>query len=201
MLAMILFLDRVPFLSMSPAARVEDQPWVIPIPVVATESSRQPPRRPAQFYPWLLDTAYTGSAHVWQSDLRLIGLDPQRPMQPRPHATRSAYGAHSINQQRYAALWLFSNLPSMFDRPLLLPIGSGLEVHVPAAPIARRGGLGLPLIGTRLLIRAGLRADIDYGRQCLSAWIPAPWLTSRLQFSLRLARGFARSPVAWHKRT
>ena len=196
---MVLFLDRVPFLALTRSGVAEDRPWGVPLPIIATEGDLDIPRRPSRFYPWLLDTAFTGRALVWRSDLRLIGLDPERPTRPLQRGTESAYGQHFVNRERTAALWLFSNVPSLLDAPLLLPIGSGLEVHVPAAPEQRRGGLGLPLVGTRLLIRAGLRADSDYGRQRVSAWVPATWLASRLQLPRRLMNRFDRQTIAWHR--
>ena len=80
----------------------------------------------------------------------------------------------------------------------MLPLSGGLEVYVPSSPNARRGGLGLPLIGTRLLIRAGLRTDIDWARRRFSAWVPAPWFKSLLQFPRRLLGGRSAHAMQWH---
>src|SRR5713101_3606285 len=121
---MKLFLDRVPFLPLTTSGVAEDRPWVIPLPIVATEEDFDVPRRPSRFYPWLLDTAYTGYAQVWRSDLRLLGLDPTQQMQRKRGATQSAYGQQFVNFERLAALWLFSNVPSLANKPLLLPLGS-----------------------------------------------------------------------------
>src|SRR5207247_2601842 len=113
-------------------------------------------------------------------------------------ATQSVYGERAVNLEREAALWLFSNIPSLFDRPFMLPLSRGLEVHVSPAPGMPRGGFGLPLIGTRLLKRAGLQTHIDWARGEFSAWVPATRWQSWLQISRRALSGFARREIAWH---
>src|SRR5437763_16508326 len=111
--AVILFLDRLEFLALSSALAEHSQPWVIALPIVTAEATfeRRPPGRPARFYPWLLDTAYTGQAHVWQADLSLLGLSPNVPLRLRSRATLSAYGERAVNRLRDVGLWLFSNVP------------------------------------------------------------------------------------------
>jgi hypothetical protein len=83
------------------------------------------------------------------------------------------------------------------DHSFLLPLRQGLEVHVPSSPTVRRGGLGLPLIGTRLLARAGVRTDIDFRRRTVSLWLHASLLASVAQWPHRLFGG--RQVVIWHR--
>src|SRR5262245_55544081 len=110
---MILLSDRLPLIALSRWGSLEERPWGIPLPIAATEGDFDSPRRPARFYPWLLNTAYTGKAYIWQSDLAVLGLNPHRQMRQQRAVTLSAFGQSVVNRERTAALWLFSNIPSL----------------------------------------------------------------------------------------
>jgi hypothetical protein len=49
----------------------------------------------------------------------------------------------------------------------------------------------------RALAAAGLKMEIDFHRQTVSAWVPAPWHQQTWLAVRRVASGFATEPVRW----
>ena len=77
------------------------------------------------------------------------------------------------------------------DRPWVVP--------APVVAIEPYEGLGLPLIGNRLLSRAGIRLEVDYRRRTLSLWLPASRFDSLAQWPRRLFSGYAAQPIVWQR--
>lgn len=170
--------------------------YVVPLPIVATDAPVPPPR-PGQFMPWLLDTAFSGEAHVALTELRNHGLDPNVPMLDTGLGV-SAFGQTRRLFERKTALWLFGNLPHLVDRPIRLRLRGGLSLSEPDASPATHYLERLPLIGNRLLHASGIRTDIDFRRRVLSVWVPAPWYRNGLDLLGRVRAGFATTPVRFY---
>lgn len=198
---MILFLDRLPLYSwIQEQGGLTYRHWSVSLPILVT------PRHGdvasalrSRVQRWVFDPAYTGEAYAWRSHLEEAGLDPtvgQRGIA----RSRSAFGNEERLPIRSASLWLVSNLPGLHDQPFLLPLLSGIVFRDAPAPDPE---FHRPLLGVRLLLRAGLKVQTDFARATVSVWTPGSWRDSLTVTMRRLATGFARRPPGggtWSKR-
>jgi hypothetical protein len=108
--------------------------------------------------------------------------------------SRSAFGAAEHLPIRAATLWLVSNLPSRRAKPFPLPVVAGIAFRDAVAP---ENESLRPLLGMRVLLRAGVKVQIDCARATVSVWTPGPWYQSLSLELRRLVTGFATVPVRW----
>jgi hypothetical protein len=69
-------------------------------------------------------------------------------------------------------IWLLSNIPSFQGSPIRLSLKPGLPfLDLPKRPDPQ---YDRPLIGIRVLRRAGLRVELDFANDTVSVWTPDP---------------------------
>jgi hypothetical protein len=141
-----------------------------------------------------VDTRFTWDAFAWRHHLVEAGLNPNQLRKSLVSLTPLG-GAPQAFPVRSADLWLVSNIPALRSWPYRIALKSGIAFRdVGSLPNPQSN---CPLLGMRALAAAGLRIEIDFRRQTVSAWVPAPgqqriWLAVR-----RVASRFTTEPVRW----
>jgi hypothetical protein len=192
---LLLFVDRLPLHPLGPDAHSPDKRrWSVPLPILVTEpllQLRKP--RPHRVQRWRLDTALTDDAYAWRSHLLESGLGMNRGL-AGPFRVRSAFGPPRKLHCRQARLWLVSNVPSLYPSPFPLDLLPGILVNDDPGPAPEHQD---PLLGLRVLRRAGLCVQVNLSRMTVSVWVPGSLLTA-LSLSLRrLFDGYRTLPITW----
>ena len=174
---MPLFLDRLPLHTWTDQTKTPPKPyWSVVLPVIVTEANVAAPGIGAVVQDWVLDSANSGEAFAWRYHLLAAGLDPSLNRYPTPITVTSALGSKLLVPIRLSKLWLVSNLPSFQGSPFPMALERGIAFRdVPALPDPY---FHRPLLGIRALRKAGLRVEIDFGKDTLSVWTPDPPLPS-----------------------
>jgi hypothetical protein len=136
---------------------------------MVTEPSLTGPPTVSQVQEWVLDTANRGEAFAWRHHLLLAGLDPDQGRLPQPITIRTVSGRVTV-PVRDVDLWLVSNLLVSPPDPYRIVLHRGLafmDSATVADPQFQR-----PLIGIRAMRSAGLKVEIDFGRDTVSVWTP-----------------------------
>ena len=117
-----------------------------------------------------MDTAYRGAGFAWRRHLLDAGLDPDLFRESRKISLTTAIGGKLMVPVRLADLWLVSNLPNLQGATWRLELDPGISLRdLPNLPDPQ---FNRPLIGLRALRRAGLRIELDFGKDTLSVWTP-----------------------------
>lgn len=166
-----LFLDRFPFHCWTDRTRTPPQEhWSAVLPVLLTEPGLAAPPANASPQLWVFDTGTRGEAFAWRQHLLGAGLDPDVDRLPSPVLITAAVGGKEALPVCAADLWLVSNLPAFQGAPWHLELLPGLPFRDLATlpdPEFHR-----PLVGMRALLRARLRAELDFAGKALSLWTP-----------------------------
>lgn len=167
---MPLFIDRLPFDRWTDPTRTPPLSyWTVVLPVMVAEPSLLGPPPVAQVQNWVLDTGNRGEAFAWRHHLLMAGLNPDQSRLPQPIVIQTVAGKVTV-PVRDADLWLVSNLAVSPPPPYRIVLHRGLPFHdvtkVPDPQFQR------PLIGVRALRAAGLKVEIDFGRDTISVWTP-----------------------------
>lgn len=167
---MPLFIDRLPFHRWTDPTRTPALSyWTIVVPVVLTEPTMLIPPPITGVQDWLLDTGNRGEAFAWRHHLVQAGLDPDKGRMPQPMIIRTHAG-RLLAPVRDADLWLISNIPNSSLSPYRITLHRGLPFHdVPTLPDPQ---FERPLIGIRAMRSAGLRVELDFGKDTVSIWTP-----------------------------
>jgi hypothetical protein len=167
-----LFIDRLPFNRWTDSTRTPPLPtWTTVLPIVLTEPTLLNPPSVTSATDWVLDTGNRGEAFAWRYHLIQAGLDPDQGRLPLPLIVRTVAGQTTV-PVRYAHLWLASNIPALRSTPYRMVLHRGLPFHdVPSRPDPQ---FQRPLIGMRALRSAGLKVEIDFANDTVSAWTPDP---------------------------
>ncbi len=169
---MPLFIDRLPFDCWTDPTRSPPLSyWTVVLPVLVTEPSLTAPPAVTLVQNWVLDTGNRGEAFAWRHHLLQAGLDPDQGRLPQPMTIRTVTGKFLV-PVRDVDLWLVSNLPGQPPPPYRLVLHRGLPFQdTPALPDPQ---FQRPLIGVRALRSAGLRVEIEFGKDTISVWTPDP---------------------------
>jgi hypothetical protein len=167
-----LFIDRLPFHCWTDATRTPPLSHrTIVLPLVLTEPTLLSPPALTAVTDWVLDTGNRGEAFAWRYHLVQAGLDPDQGRMPLPMIIRTVAGRLTI-PVRQASLWLVSNIPALRATPYRMFLHRGLPFRdVPTRPDPE---YQRPLIGIRALRAAGLKVEIDFANDTVSAWTPDP---------------------------
>jgi hypothetical protein len=167
-----LFIDRLPFSSWTDQTRTPPhEHWSVVLPVLLGETEASAPPAGVSAQEWSLDTAYDGEAFAWRHHLQVAGLDADDRLHPQLRAiTTSLQGEKDNLPVRTGAIWLVSNIPMLRDSPWRLE----LEVGIVFQDTSQRPDphYHRPLIGTRALMRAGVKVELDFGNRTVSVWTP-----------------------------
>lgn len=166
-----LFIHRLPFHVWTDNTRTPPtQFWSIRLPVIPAEPGLivPPPAVPQQ--DWVLDTGNTGEAFAWRQHLIAAGLDPDVGRVGFMGITSSLGGKKQSVPVRQADLWLVSNMPALATSPFRLEPFPGIPFR--DAPQHSDPQLQRPLIGMRVLRRAGLLVELDFASDTVSIWTP-----------------------------
>ena len=167
---MPLFLDRLPFHQWTDPTRTPPLTyWTVVLPVILTEPTLLAPPSVVGVQEWVLDTGNRGEAFAWRQHLTQAGLDPDQGRMPQSMTIRTVAGRLLV-PVRDADLWLVSNIPALRSMPQRISLHRGLPFHdMPTLPDPH---FQRPLIGIRALRSAGLRVEIDFAADTISAWTP-----------------------------
>lgn len=168
---MLLFLDRLPFHRWTDQTRTPPRDhWSVVLPVLLGASGELGPPVRGTPQEWALDTGNRGEALAWRHHLLAAGLDPGAERTEDQVLITTALAQRERLPVRTATLWLLSNLPEFQGQPWPLFLNPGIAFRdVPGLPDPE---FHRPLIGLRALRRAGLKAEIDFGRDTVSVWVP-----------------------------
>jgi hypothetical protein len=190
----LLFLDRLPLHSWVPPGKSSDEPlFAACFPMIPTNPGKLPALqvRPQR---WAVDTRFTGYAYAWRHHLAEVGLNPEQFKTGKVFLT-PLDGPPQLYPVRKANLWLISNIAALQKHPYQVALGQGIAFRdVGSLP---NPDSNCPLLGMRALAAAGLKLEIDFRRQTVSVWVPAPWRQQAWLTARRLASGFATEPVRW----
>jgi hypothetical protein len=169
---MPLFIDRLPFHQWNDPTRTPPLTyWTVVLPVILAHPNLPTPPPVVGVQEWALDTGDRGEGFAWRHHLLQAGLDPDQWRLPQPMMIRTMAG-RLIVPVRDTDLWIVSNIPALRPTPYRIPLHRGLPFHdVPTLPDPQ---FQRPLIGIRALRSAGLRVEIDFGKDHLSVWTPDP---------------------------
>jgi hypothetical protein len=186
-----LFLDNLPlhsWIDATPSRTV--QRWSVLLPALLTPAdwARFPKPEGAKPTRWKFDTACAFDAYCWRHHLRQAGLRPDIHLGDSADVAWSAFGHREELPVRTAALWLFSNIPALRDKPFRLALDPGITFIDRACPEPQQFR---PLIGLGAFVRGGVTIKVDPKRRTVSLWTPGTrWEGARL-FLRRLRSGFA----------
>ncbi len=192
--AMLLFLDRLPLYTWSPAAAFSETHLLsVCLPMLLTDPDRTPhPRTKPQR--WALDTRFTAEAFAWRHHLVEAGLNPDE-LHNGTIRLLPVGGPAQEFPLRMASLWLVSNIPALRDAPYCLELRDGIAFrNVQALP---NPNSNLPLLGMKALASAGLKVLIDGRGRTVSVWVPGSWPRKAWLFARRAASGFATLSEPW----
>jgi hypothetical protein len=172
---MPLFIDRLPFHSWADHTKTPPAlHWSVVLPVWITDAGLPVPPSGLSVQHWCLDTGNTADAFAWRYHLIAAGLDPDRHRVPSWAVITSSVSGKLLVPIRCADLWLVSNLSSHRSSPYRLTLDRGIPFrNVLNQPDPH---LNRPLIGMRVLKRAALRVELDFGKNTVSVWTPDPAL-------------------------
>jgi len=166
-----LFIDRLPFSSWTnQTATPPVTQWSVVLPIIVTEVGVATPFSGAPSLDWALDTGFHGEAFAWRKHLITVGLDPDVNRAPGLITLTSTLAIRQVVPIRLAELWLASNIPGSVAPAWPLPLRRGIAFRdVPTSPDPN---LNRPLLGMRVLRRAGLRVELDFANDTVSVWTP-----------------------------
>ena len=166
-----LFIHRVPFHVWTDHSRTPSiDYWSIRLPVIPAEPGLLAPPPAVQPQEWVLDTGNTGEALAWRQHLITAGLDPGVGRAGTVGITSTLGSKKQFVPIRQADLWLVSNIPALASSPFRLEPFPGIpfrDVAQHPDPQFQR-----PLIGMRVLRRAGLLVELDFAGDTVSIWTP-----------------------------
>jgi hypothetical protein len=124
-----LFLDNLPlhsWIDTAPSRPVRRWSVLLPAVLSPAEWARFPRPEAAQPARWKFDTGCPFGAYAWRHHLRQAGLRPDIHLADAEDAAWSAFGHREKLPVRTAALWLFSNIPALRDKPFRLALSPGI---------------------------------------------------------------------------
>jgi len=167
-----LLIDRLPIdCRFDRTCEPSEEYWAIRVPILLTPVGQRP-APDARPLPWVIDTGFTGEAFAWRHHLEESGIDFDKAKQRRAKIRWSASGEEASVWLCRAHLWLVSNVdaPRKVHRLTLYRGLTCNETRV-AAPDPERHRA---LIGMRLLIRLGLKVEIDSADRTFSISTAGP---------------------------
>jgi hypothetical protein len=170
----ILFLHRLPLYRwVDPRDRTPISRWSVSLPIIAADPDRLagPTIGSGPWPRWVFDSGYSGEAFGYRSHLEEVNLSPSRFL-IEPRSLRPAFGRSVAFPTRRLVLWLISNIPGENQHPYRIELNPGFSFHNTPAPDPR---YDRPLIGINALLRAHLRVQLDFAKETISVWTPAPW--------------------------
>jgi hypothetical protein len=195
---MPIFIDRLPMRRIFPH-RPDLTSWLPLVPAVLTEPHEPSPDL-SECRPWKVDTGNALEAAVWRFHLERAGLNPAQRRAPLGLSAQSADGVVAALPVRQARLWLVSNIPALRASPVPLFLGTGLPFYDDVHPNPESA---IPLLGVRVLRRAGLKVLFDFAAATVSVWLPGSRLRGLTRWLRRLPGRFATlslddlCPSAW----
>ncbi len=190
---MLLFIDRLPFHAWTPYGTPQTLQSVC-VPVLLTDPGHPPPPPRVRPQRWAIDTRFTGEAFAWRQHLLEAGLDPDANRLGHTRLMPLGNTPQPFPLRR-ADLWLVSNIPALQATPWRVGVSEGIAVH--DAPHIANPDVNSPLLGMRVLLRAGLHVHLDFARATVSVWVPAPWPRRLAVTTRRCLTGFRTLPVRW----
>jgi hypothetical protein len=195
---MPLFIDRLPMRQIFPG-HPGMTTWLPLVPAILTDLDEETPSL-VECRPWKVDTGNGLEAAAWRFHLERAGLSPEQHRDLQAQYGRSADGVVAALPVRRAGLWLVSNIPALRATPFPLSLGSGLPFYDAAHPAPESA---IPLLGVRVLRRAGLKVLFDFAAATVSVSLPGSRLRGLARWLRRLPGRFATlslddlCPSAW----
>jgi hypothetical protein len=163
-----LFIDRLPLHRWVDRTRTPpSERWSVRVPVALTPIATCP-LPIAHKADWTIDTGATGEAFAWRHHLEQAGLDPDTD-RVASSSIRLFDGTVIAAPVRRASLWIVGNIPEL--KPFRLPLNRGITL-IDSSVSNPDPELHRPLLGMSILIRVGLRMEIDFGNRTVSIWTP-----------------------------
>ncbi len=145
---------------------------------------------------WVFDAGCTGEGLAWREHLNDAGLESDR-LLALPMSYRTAGGRKIHVPVRKAALWLFSNIPSLEASPYRIPLNPGIPFVDAPWPPGSPPDLYRPVLGLGALLRAGVKLTISSRANHASLWVPDYWAKNAWLWLRRLPTGFRTRPPPW----